>query len=365
MDPEAVDESKAWVTITVVSTTLGIALTALGLRVFTRSVLVKQFGVDDWAALVAGIFYLSIVFYNATLTLVKLTFLLQYYRVFAVQKNVRRAIIVALVTVGCWCLSQLLIATFSCSPIKKFWDPTLPGTCIPYLPLWYINAAGNLATDMAIFLLPLPALGSLNLRSPQKIFLICIFSLGFFTCAISVIRFRYLRIEEDFSWENVGASSWSIGELSSALTCVCLPTLRPLFIGVVPGMSPPHSGARPNEGYWKQTDDPRRLRSGSSRNPASAATAAGSQDRLYDDVELALACRQPPGQQPWLSEESGHQAGTPRDSEHSDDKILKRDVAQTERAVSKVKIWSLGIILLEFSLGLPDYPKRRRDWPAV
>ncbi|RYP93297.1 hypothetical protein DL770_000586 [Monosporascus sp. CRB-9-2] len=54
MDSEAVNESKAWVTIAVVSTTLSIALAALGLRVFTRSVLVKQFGADDWAALAAG-----------------------------------------------------------------------------------------------------------------------------------------------------------------------------------------------------------------------------------------------------------------------------------------------------------------------
>ncbi|RYP39580.1 hypothetical protein DL767_002128 [Monosporascus sp. MG133] len=323
MDPEAVNESKAWVTITVVSTTLSIALGALGLRVFTRSVLVKQFGADDWAALVAGIFYHSIVFYNATLTSVKLTFLLQYYRVFAVRKNMRRTIIITLVIVGCWCLSQLLIVIFNCSPIEKFWTPTLPGRCIPNLPFWYINAAGNLATDVAIFLLPLPALRSLNLRNPQKLFLMGIFSLGFFTCAISVIRFQYLRIDEDFSWENVETSSWSVGELASALTCVCLPTLRPLFVGLVPGMSPPNSGARPNEGYWKQTDDARRLPSGSSRNPTSAAAACGSQDRLYDDVELVLTCRQPPGQQPRLSEESGHQTGTHRDSEHSDDKIEK------------------------------------------
>ncbi|RYP88500.1 hypothetical protein DL769_000267 [Monosporascus sp. CRB-8-3] len=321
MDPESVNESKAWVTITVVSTTLSIALATLGLRVFTRSVLIKQFGADDWAALVAGIFYLSIVFYNATLTSVKLTFLLQYYRVFDVHK-VRRAIIVALVIVGCWCISQLLIVIFTCSPIEKFWIPSLPGTCIPNLPFWYINAAGNLATDVAIFLLPLPALGSLNLRKPQKIFLIGIFSLGFFTCAISAIRTQYLRLSEDFSWENVGAASWSVGEISSALTCVCLPTLRPLFTRVVPGMSSRHSGERPDEGYWKQSDDPRRLRSGSNRNPASVAAVAacGSQDRLYDEVQLEEVGRQPPGQQLQLSEELEHRARTPRDSERSDDK---------------------------------------------
>jgi len=34
---------------------------------------------------------------------------------------------------------------------------------------------------------------------------------------------------EDFPWENAAASMWSVGELTSAITCCCLPTLRPLI----------------------------------------------------------------------------------------------------------------------------------------
>ncbi|RYP15889.1 hypothetical protein DL765_005423 [Monosporascus sp. GIB2] len=319
MVPESVNESKAWVTIVVVPTTLSIALVTLGLRVFTRTVLIKQFGADDWAALVAGLFYFTVVFYNATLAAVKLTFLLQYYRVFAVPK-MRRAIIVVLVIVGCWCLSQLLIAIMPCRPIEKYWTPTLPGTCIGNNPFWYINAAGNLATDVVIFVLPLPALGSLNLRKRLKIVLMGIFSLGFFTCAISVIRFLYLQQEEDASWENVATSSWSVGELSSALTCACLSTLRPVFTRIVPGMSSPHSGERIDESYGKQSDDPLRLRSGSNPNPAPAVAAGGSQDRLCDEIQLELIYGEPRGQELRPSEESGHRPRTPRDPEHGDEK---------------------------------------------
>lgn len=47
------------------------------------------------------------------------------------------------------------------------------------LPFWYINAAGNIATDLAIFIMPLPALSKLQLGKKQKYMLLGIFSLGF------------------------------------------------------------------------------------------------------------------------------------------------------------------------------------------
>jgi len=92
----------------------------------------------------------------------------------------RKAVIVAFVIVGLWSVSQLLVVIFTCSPIEKFWNSDLPGTCIPNLPFWYINAAGNIVTDVIVFILPLPSLSRLNLRKGQKLGLIGVFSLGFF-----------------------------------------------------------------------------------------------------------------------------------------------------------------------------------------
>lgn len=121
---------------------------------------------------------MSIVLYNATLALIKLTFVFQYYRVLAVHK-MKRVIWVMGIIIMAWAVSQILIVIFSCTPVQKFWQAELPGTCIPNLPFWYINAAGNIATDLAIFIMPLPVLNKLQLRRKQKYFLIAIFSLGF------------------------------------------------------------------------------------------------------------------------------------------------------------------------------------------
>lgn len=123
--------------------------------------------------------------YNATLMSIKFTFLLPYYRVFRVKK-VQKIVVGVGVLIGCWALSQLLIVIFNCSPVNKFWDDTVPGTCIPNLPFWYINAAGNVVTDVSIFVLPLPVLKSLNLQRPQKILLMGIFSLGLFVSHHSI-----------------------------------------------------------------------------------------------------------------------------------------------------------------------------------
>lgn len=123
-------------------------------------------------------FWVSIVLYNATLMMIKLTFLIQYYRVLGVYK-MKRVIWMTGVVIMMWAFSQLLVVIFSCTPVQKFWQAELEGQCMPNLPFWYINAAGNIATDLAILVLPLPVLAKLKLRRQQKYILLGIFCLGF------------------------------------------------------------------------------------------------------------------------------------------------------------------------------------------
>lgn len=52
-------ESRAGVPIAVVTITLSIATTAVALRTYARAVMIRQFGADDWAAVVAVILALG------------------------------------------------------------------------------------------------------------------------------------------------------------------------------------------------------------------------------------------------------------------------------------------------------------------
>lgn len=107
-----------------------------------------------------------------------MTFLFQYYRVLAIQK-MKKVYLGAMILVGGWSISQILVQTFVCTPIASFWDKSVNGTCIPNYPQWYINAAGNIFTDLLVLLLPLPAIAKLKLAKGQKLVLVGIFCLGF------------------------------------------------------------------------------------------------------------------------------------------------------------------------------------------
>ncbi|KAH6682139.1 hypothetical protein F5X68DRAFT_263167 [Plectosphaerella plurivora] len=256
---EYLDDSLAGVVFAVISSVLAAAFVMVALRVYARAILISKFGIDDWASVISLVFivicgsvvawntrnglgrhlifltpeqieaymkcfFISIVFYNVSLGAIKATLLLQYYRVFPLP-TIRKVILVVGVIVGMWCVSQVLFIIFSCTPVSAFW--TRQGTCIPNLPGWHINAAGNIITDVVILILPLPVINSLTLGMRQKIILFGIFCIGFFTCAISFVRIRFLRLSPDFTLTNVEAACWSVGELCAGLTCACLPTIRP------------------------------------------------------------------------------------------------------------------------------------------
>ena len=117
-------------------------------------------------------------FYCAGLFGAKMTFLLQYYRILAVQR-MRIVYIIAMIVIGAWAFAQVLIMLLICRPIQGLWDKSVPAECMPNVPQIYVNAGGNIITDIAIFLLPMPAIKHLNLKRPQKILLFGLFSLGF------------------------------------------------------------------------------------------------------------------------------------------------------------------------------------------
>ncbi|KAJ3547859.1 hypothetical protein NM208_g1287 [Fusarium decemcellulare] len=257
--------------IAVVASVLAVAFILVSLRVYTRAVILRNLGIDDACVIFAYVstvacgllvalntrngfgahqstltdeqfvaymkmFYFSIVVYNIALAAIKTAFLLQYYRAMTVHK-LKKAYVAALAVVGVWSISQILLYCLACQPISAFWDKSVKGSCVPANPSWYINAAGNIATDILILLLPLPIIRKLQLGRRQKVILMSIFCLGFFTCTISVIRIRFLNIQGDLTWHNVEAAGWSVGELCSGIACVCLPTLRPLVSHHFPSFS--------------------------------------------------------------------------------------------------------------------------------
>jgi hypothetical protein len=240
-------------------------------------------------------FWVTLLLYHAGLCAAKMTFLLQYYRIFALQR-MRVVYIIAIIVVGAWSFAQVLIALLICRPIQGLWDKTIAADCMPNAPQIYVNAGGNIVTDVAIFLLPLPAIKHLSLQKRQKFMLLGIFSLGFFTVAISVIRIKFLDIGGDVTWQHVESSGWSIGELASALTCSSLPTLRPFISKYFPSLGLTSSATGSTTSYLPNTiggSGGRALQMMGSNKSASsklrpAGKKRGSADSFADKMDYEL-----------------------------------------------------------------------------
>jgi uncharacterized protein with PQ loop repeat len=124
-------------------------------------------------------FYVSIALYNASLMVIKFTFLAQYWRIFKNSGKWNGVAFNTIAIIVCsWAISQLLIAVFVCRPISGFWAPTADSYCIADHPFWEINAAGNIVTDVMVLVTPIPVLARLNVPKRQRWVLIAIFSLG-------------------------------------------------------------------------------------------------------------------------------------------------------------------------------------------
>ncbi|KAK3374261.1 hypothetical protein B0T24DRAFT_679620 [Lasiosphaeria ovina] len=162
----------------------------------------------------------STLVYSLAACLTKVSILLQYRRLFfgSVMRWLIRG---GLVLLSAWAVTLAV----------------LPSRCVDAAVVCYVLAVVNLTTDCAVFALPLPVVGALNLPRRQKMLLVGVFSLGVFPCAVSIYRFRALGVVAaayDPTWDRVDSATWSSLELTVGVVTVCLLTLRPLLAAAFP-----------------------------------------------------------------------------------------------------------------------------------
>lgn len=106
-----------------------------------------------------------------------MTFLLQYHR-FLASPRVRVANIVAIFIVGGWCLAQVILTTLICQPLRGFWDMQVATTCINMKAQEYVKAGGDIATDLVVLMLAIPACKGLGVPKAPKFLMLGVFALG-------------------------------------------------------------------------------------------------------------------------------------------------------------------------------------------
>ena len=151
------------------------------------------------------------------------------------------------------------IIAFLCapSPPSYFWSQFLDPTGGYYrydLYKYYIgNAAANVFIDVLIFIVPIPIVWKLQLKTVRKMLVCSIFLLGvlyvprfpllpsnswanllfaYSATVASVVRIyfmTFLKTDPDITWIMGDVFVWSTIEPAMGILCACLPTLNPIL----------------------------------------------------------------------------------------------------------------------------------------
>ena len=117
--------------------------------------------------------------YNTGLTLVKVSVLLFYSRVFKGDQWFNIALWIAGALVFSWWITTNFRALFTCIPVAKAWDSTISGHCINTYQTYLATAILNVLTDFILLILPLPLLWKLQTTKDRKVVLSLVFVMSY------------------------------------------------------------------------------------------------------------------------------------------------------------------------------------------
>ncbi|KAI2473848.1 hypothetical protein F4781DRAFT_427084 [Annulohypoxylon bovei var. microspora] len=232
---------KATPFICIVTLILALTVVAVGLRLHVRVSLLKNPGPDDWLCLAALTIWISPPLWGLSSSLIKMSIVTSYLRIWSDRpfKHLCRTLLVLLTLFG---LTLFFGGVFACVPISLSWTPPSPSSrtssqCID-LPLFmFITSTLNTALDLIIFAIPVPLVHRLQIAVRQKVALTGVFTIGVVVCVASVMRLvsiYELDTITDPSEGGIRLGLWSGIESNLAITCACLPTLRPVLARVFP-----------------------------------------------------------------------------------------------------------------------------------
>ncbi|KAL1796564.1 hypothetical protein ACET3X_005104 [Alternaria dauci] len=245
-----------------------LSIICVALRLYTRTLIVRNIGKDDYAMVFALLFtvaYLVAIFilrdngmgfsgkvlelrqmlnqiqatlaieivYYLIINAIKISILFFYLRI-AVEKRFEylcKVTIYFLVAFGVICV---IVCLAQCVPLHKMWDLAgqVPGQCINATAFFYTTSAINIIADIWILLLPITTLLKVQRPRREKFALVIIFSLGAFSCIASIVRLYSVGVyteSKDPFFDSVPINVWSMVEINVGILCASIPATKALF----------------------------------------------------------------------------------------------------------------------------------------
>lgn len=126
------------------------------------------------------IIFANFTIWVVTVTIVQLSILFFYLRIFGVSRTFRLSCYTVVGLVGGFGLAGLFSEIFSCVPVNKSWDVTgtVQGHCVESKPYCASIGIIHVFFDLAIVILPMPMIWHLKTAHKNKLILSGLLCLG-------------------------------------------------------------------------------------------------------------------------------------------------------------------------------------------
>ncbi|KAK6352031.1 hypothetical protein TWF718_005180 [Orbilia javanica] len=258
----------------------------MALRLYSRGVLTKSIGLDDWLMTGALVFAIALTSANCLapqwgwgvhlydfrpewlvparklavateslfvpcVGLAKLSILVFYHRVFS-SKSFRWFVYGGIVYVILYSIASIIVVLLQAIPLRAYWDKSIQGKFIDGQLAFMIFGVLNCLSDLYVFFLPIREVWGIQLPKKQRLGLIFVFALGSIVCIAGIIRIYYIWIvfsptNWDFTYQGGPLYIVTAIEGDLGILCASLPALKPLIHRYAPGLlSSGHGRSRPS-----------------------------------------------------------------------------------------------------------------------
>ncbi|KAH7034011.1 hypothetical protein B0J12DRAFT_731978 [Macrophomina phaseolina] len=190
--------------------------------------------ISDFSPRFMRLWFIYALIYTGVMFSAKLSILLFYRSLFALNISIPRWTVVIVFVVGDSVL-RFIVHVLQCIPVSAYWDFTITNAhCIDRGSYYVSIAVLNVVGDVLILSLPLPILWRLRIGRFQKIKISIIFILGSSTCLVSILRIRPILLYKrqgtnDLTFYLVELGIWTQVETAIGVICACVIKLGPLL----------------------------------------------------------------------------------------------------------------------------------------